>query len=310
MHHILIPFTILLLGGQQNNSVLHLACLKALKCLVNTIFRHLEPLNNRLNLVQSSKLQHLAMDMARSDKRAVDGDAAHDEGHVRNFQVVRRDRKRIDAGASGEHRQDLVPRRLGGSGHYEARDLPVAKLLINVAVVHGNKSVRTELGSIVLLAIRTGKDDNAATKLSCKLDGNMAETTNAHNANSVVGVDIVQSSEDGSTGTLKRSGILIGHIIGNRVEKGLSHESVRSKAASVHGVCVTVDNTLFAEDILALKTVETVATIVGLVSPAYSVTLLEVCDIGASLLDNTNTFVTQSVLTIFLEAAVLVFVED
>lgn len=310
MHHILIPFSILLLSGQQNNSVLYLACLKALKCLVNTIFRHLEPLNNRLNLVQSGKLQHLAVDVARSDKRAVDGNAAHDEGHVRNLQVVGRNRKRIDAGASGEHRQDLVPRRLGGSGHYEARDLPVAKLLINVAVVHGDKSVRTELGSVVLLAVGTGKDDNAATKLGCELDSNVAKATDAHDTDSVVGVDIVQSSEDGSTGALKGSGILVGHIIGNGVEEGLSHESVRGKAAPVHGVCVTVDNTLFAEDILALKTVETVATVVGLVSPAYSVTFLEIGDTGAGLLNNTNTFVTQSVLTIFLEAAVLVFVGD
>lgn len=270
---------------------MHLACLKALKCLVNTLFRHLEPLNDRLDLVQGSKLQHLAVDSPRSDKRAVDGDAAHDEGHVRNFQVVGRDRKRIDAGASGEHRQDLVPRRLSGSGHQEARDLPVAELLINVTV-HGDESVSAELGSVVLLPIGTGKDDNAATKLGCKLDSNVAKATDAHDTDSVVGVDIVQSSEDCSTGTLKRSGILVAHIIGNGVEEGLSHESVRSKAASVHGVCVTIDNTLFAEDILALKTVETVATVVGLVSPAYSVTLLEVGDSGAGLLNNANTFVT------------------
>lgn len=260
--------------------------------------------------MQSSKLQHLAVDMARSNKRAVDGDAAHDEGHVRNLQVVRRDRKRVDAGASGQHGQDLVPRRLSGSSHQEARDLPVTKLLINVAVVHGDKSVRTELCSIVLLAIGTGKDDNAAAELGRKLDGDVAKATDAHDTDSIVGVDIVQSSEDGSTGALKGSGILVAHIIGNGVEEGLSHESVRCKAASVHGVCVTVDNTLFAEDILALKTVETVATIVGLVSPAYSVTLLEVCDIGAGLLNNTDTFVTQSVLAIFLEAVVLVFIGD
>jgi hypothetical protein len=127
----------------------------------------------------------------------------------------------------------------------------------------------------------------------------VAQTADTHDTNSLVGVHIVQSSKDSCASTLKRSGILIADLIRDRMKESLSKNSVSSKAALV-GFSTTVENALLAENIISLQTLNTMAAVVGLVSPAYSISLLKISGSRASLLNNANTLVAQSSVSMFL----------
>lgn len=95
------------------------------------------------------------------------------------------------------------------------------------------KLLGAEIHSLLALRLAAGKDNNVATHGSGHLDGDVAQTTNAHDANSVGGLDsiLVENGPDSTTSAHQRSGISGVHPIGDLEDTaGIENSSVREAA--------------------------------------------------------------------------------
>ena len=96
----------------QNTTISHPSTLKRVKRLTDPLNTERESLDHGPDIVDGSKREHLAVNLASRDQTALDLQAAHDNRHVRDFQVVVGDAERVD-GTGGRHdRKVQVPVRL------------------------------------------------------------------------------------------------------------------------------------------------------------------------------------------------------
>lgn len=116
------------------------------------------------------------------------------------------------------------------------------------------------LGTIAqgLLALRlaAGENDNVAAHGGSHLDGNVAETANAHNGNSVSGLDaiLVENSPNSSTAAHQGSSISGVDFVGDLEDaSGVNNSAVR-EAAGV-GISVAISDGVGAVLVPALKTI-------------------------------------------------------
>lgn len=74
--------------------------------------------------------------------------------------------------------------------------------------------------SLLALGLGARENDNMATHLASKLDGQVTQTTNTHNGNTIGGTDAIlsQNSPDSSTSTHERGSIFRGKLIGDGVD--------------------------------------------------------------------------------------------
>lgn len=103
------------------------------------------------------------------------------------------------------------------------------------------KLLSAEVESLLALRFAAGKDNNVAAHCSGHLDGNMAQTTNAHDTNSVSGLDsiLVENGPDSSTSTHQRSGISGVDLIGDLEDTAsIENSSVREAASIEIGVAI------------------------------------------------------------------------
>lgn len=77
--------------------------------------------------------------------------------------------------------------------------------------------VGTEVESFLALRLAAGEDDNVAAHGGSHLDSNVAEATNAHDGNSVSGLDsiLVENSPNSSSAAHQRSSICRVDFVGD-----------------------------------------------------------------------------------------------
>lgn len=109
------------------------------------------------------------------------------------------------------------------------------------------KLLSTKIESLLALRLAAGKDNNVAAHGSGHLDGNVAQTTNAHDTNSVSGLDsvLVENGPDGGTSAHQWSGISGVNLIGDLEDTAGIENSSGREAASIE-IGVTICNSLRA----------------------------------------------------------------
>jgi hypothetical protein len=97
------------------------------------------------------------------------------------------------------------------------------------------KLLSAEFHSLLALRLAAGKDNNVAAHGSGHLDGNVAETTDAHDGNAVSGLDsiLVEDGPDSSTAAHQRGGISGVDLIGNLEDTAGIEDSSGREAANV-----------------------------------------------------------------------------
>lgn len=239
------------------------------------------------------ELEHAVLDVPGGDERGLDGETVDEEVHVGDGEVTASDTEGEDGGAGCEGGDNELPVRLGRGCDEELVDgTPGLELL---GALHGDELGGTEPHGLLLLAVGTREDNDAAAHLGGVLDGEVTKATNTHNTNNVGGENVVhvKSVEDGGTTAHERSSNLIAHVIGDLEEVVLAPDGTLGHGTLVK-VVEAVHGTLGAESLVAAEALLAVLARVVLVSPANAVTLLEDLAVGAELLDNTNTLVAET----------------
>lgn len=250
-------------------------------------------LGDGLDLVVGGELEHSLVDEARSDDGTLDSETLGEETHVGDGEVTVGDGKREDGTAGGHDGEVDVPVGLEGGGDKQLVDgLDVLELLDTLG---GVELAGAELQSLILLGVGAGEDDNFTSHLSGKLDGQVTETTNTDDTDTVGGLGVVhvESVENGGTTALERSGSLIGKAVRDLEEEGLAPNTVGSERTLV-SIGVTVHLSLGAVGLSSLQALLAVGARVVLVTPTNAVTLLEESAGRTSLLNDTDTLVAES----------------
>lgn len=162
-------------------------------------------------------------------------------------------------------------------------------------VLGGIELVSAKLHGLLLLGVSAREDDGIATALGRKLDGKVTKTANAQDTDASGRGDVVviKAGVDGSTAALERSGVLVGETVGDLEEEGLLPDGGAGERTLVE-VGVAVHGAARAVNILAGQALLAVAALVVLVAPADAVANLQGLDLGAKLLDDTDTLVAKS----------------
>lgn len=166
------------------------------------------------NLVVSGKLKHTLVNVARSDNGALDGETLSDKRHVRDLEVAVGNSQGEDGGSRCHDGDEKVPVGDERGGDEETVDgLGDLELL---GALCGDELGGAQLHGLVLLGVGTGEDDNLATHLGGELDGQVTETADTDDTDALGGLGVVkvESLEDGCTTALKRSGSLVGEVVG------------------------------------------------------------------------------------------------
>lgn len=250
-------------------------------------------LGDGLDLVVGGELQHSLVDVAGSDDGTLDGETLGEKTHVGDLEVTLVDGEGEDGTARGHDGEVELPGDLSGGGDEQTVDgLDVLELL---DALGGVELAGTESQGLLLLGVGTGEDNNVATHLGGEVDSQVAETTNTDNTDAVGRLSVVhvEGVEDGSTTALERGSGLIGKAVGGLEEEGLAPDTVGSERTLI-GIGVTVHLPLGAVSLSTLLALLAVRARVVLVTPANAVALLQESAGRAGLLDNTDTLVAES----------------
>jgi hypothetical protein len=277
----------------EDTAVAHLTGSELLDGLVAALLGEGELLNDGLDLVVGGELEHAVLDVPGGDEGSLDGETVDEEVHVRDGEVAASNAEREDGGAGREGGDEELPVGLGGGGDEESVDLALSLELLEA--LHGDELAGTESHGLVLLAVGTGEDNDAASHLGGVLDGEVTKATNANHAHGLGWLDVVhvEGVEDGGTTTHQRRGDFVTHVIGDLEEESLTPDGALSHAALVE-VGHAVHLTLGAEGLVAAEALLAVTARVVLVTPANAVTLLEDVAVGAELLHDTDTLVAET----------------
>lgn len=231
------------------------------------------------------------------NQRSFDGDTRLDQRHRGHIEVLEGHGQGVDGRLGCHHGQEGLPVGLGGGADEEAVD--PCRLVVGIVGLHSDKLVGTQTFGIGLLALGSGKNDDAAAHLGSKLNSQVTETTDANDTNRLVPLDIGKRREDGGTSALQRSSKLVRDAVGNRVQVALGPNGSVSKAALVGGG-VSVQAAVRAEVVIALETVCASTAGAVYVAPADAVTLLQVLDVGTDVLDDADAFMSEHNISSFL----------
>lgn len=277
----------------EDTTVAHVTGVKLLDGLVAALLGEGELLDDGLDLVVGGELEHAVLDVPGGDEGSLDGKTVDEEVHVGDGEVATGNGEREDGRAGGEGGDEELPVGLGGGGDEETVDGTLSLELLEA--LHGDELAGTETHSLVLLAVGTGEDNNAAAHLGGVLDGEVTKATNANHAHNFCRFHAVhvEGVEDGGTTAHQRCGNFIGHRVGDLEEESLAPDGALSHAALVE-IGHAVHLTLGAESLVAAEALLAVTARVVLVTPSNAVTLLQDGAVGAKLLHDTNTLVAET----------------
>ena len=277
----------------EDTAVAHVTSGKLLDGLVAALLGQGELLDDRGDLVLSGELEHAVLDVPGGDEGSLDGQTVDEEVHVRDGEVATSNAEREDGRTGGEDGHDELPVGLGGGCDEEGVDGTLSLELLGI--LHGDELAGTEAHSLLLLAVGTGEDNNAAAHLGGVLDGEVTEATDTHDTDSRGRLHVVhvEGVEDGGTTAHEGRGDLVAHGVGDLEEEGLAPDSALGHAALVK-VGHAVHLALGAEGLATLEALLAVTAGVVLVTPANAVTLLEDAAVGAELLHDTDTLVAET----------------
>lgn len=185
----------------KHSAVVDVSGVELVDRLLETVLGHRELFNDRLDVVQGSELEHLVVDGAVSDDRALDVDTVGEQWHVWHLELVVGDGKGEDGRSHAEHWDDLLPIGLGRGGDQESVDL-VLGLEVLVEVGGGNELAGSELHGLLLLTVGSGNDDDSASELGSELDGEVTQSTDTHDSDDVGRLEALEGCEHGGSTTL------------------------------------------------------------------------------------------------------------
>lgn len=229
---------------------MHLTLLQLVHSVLDALLGHGELLDDGRDAVQSGKLEHVLVNLAGGNDRALDGDALGNERHVGDGEVAAADRQGVDGRAGLHNVHELSP--VGLRAGSDQQTVQLLRHLELVLALGDDELVRAQANGLVLLAVAARQDNDAAAKVSAELDGQVAQAANAQNADSLGRPCVVrgQGRPDGGTSTHQRSSVLIGKTVGELEEECLPPDGVGGKGALVQ-VCRGVHGTFGAVNLLA-----------------------------------------------------------
>lgn len=277
----------------ENTTVSHLTLIELLHACLDTLNVHGELLDGWQDLVVGGELEHVAVDWAGGDEGSLDAELAGEERHVWKLEVVVGDGEWVDGSVGGHDRDELVPVWLEGGGDEE-----VVNTLANLEVLDtlgGVELVGSELHGLLSLGLGGGEDDNAASHLGGELDGQVTESSDTNNTDTVGWLDVVETEGrvDGGT-TAHEWGSVLALDGGWDLEDVVGLPDTVVSEGTLVVVVVTEELTSRAEGVVAGQALVAVTAGVVKVSPSDGVSLLEAGDTGAELLNYTSTLVAET----------------
>ena len=150
--------------------------------------------------MRSRKVQHGIMRRSIRHNAALNPMTAQHQRQIRQFQLARRiDAQRENRSLRSQDRQEEVPVRLRGGG--DQKNIDRFRDLDLFGPFCGVEFFGAEGECLFFLAVGAGEDDDFAAGFAEELDGEVAEASDAHDADAVGGTDtvFVQWSEDGGS---------------------------------------------------------------------------------------------------------------
>lgn len=292
---------------------MHLALLQSVHGLLGAVLIQRESLNNRLDAVVCGKCQHILVHRAGRDQSALNHDAASEDRGVWDDEVLATNGQREDARPYSHHGHDDVPVRQRRGCDQQAVELPdVLGLALGVWVTilievgGGDEAVGTKAGSLLLLAVGAGDDDDTAAHLVGELDGEVAEAADADDADRVSGLDAEQRGEDGRAAALQRRGVLGRQRVGNGVQEGLAPHGLFGEATLVGLGDAAVHLARGAVGLVTREALLAQAAGAGLEAPADALTRLQLADLGTDGLDGAHAFMAENNVVIALAEMLVV----
>ncbi len=212
----------------QNTSIPHLPFPQPLKRPLNPPLTHRKRLNDRPDTVQGRKLQHLAMHRSRRHEASLDTHAVQHDGHVGDREIAAGDGEGVDGGAGGEDGLVHGPVGLCGCGDQEAVDGFADTTTELFEALRGVEFRSAECHRFLLFVVGAAEDDDLAAHFAGELDGQVAETADADDADSLCGPRVVhlQRVEDGRAAALEGGGVFAGDGRGGLEEEGFAPDGV------------------------------------------------------------------------------------
>lgn len=260
----------------KHTTVPHLPLLQLRHTLLNTLDRHGELLNNRLDVVMRRKLKHLHVNRPRRNQATLDAQLLLQNRHVGDSEVVRANGQWVQSSAWRHDGQEEFPVWLEGGTDEEVVDL-AGDLELGDAL-GGNELGGAKSHGLFLFAVGTGEHRNLASHLGCELDGEMAEATDADDAYTVRGLSAkrTKSVVHGRAATIEWCSVFSGNGVWDSEDVvGLPY-CVRSERSLVV-IVVAVHVTIWAERLVSGKALFAVVTRVVLVTPSDGVAFLVGC---------------------------------
>ena len=285
-HYFLLLFfldnLLLVLSNLKNTTVTDLALVQLIHTLSNTLDGHWELLNDRLDLVESSELKHIPVDLTGSDQRTLDRELVVQERHVRHVHVIVGDGERVDSSTWGHGWEVNIPIWLERSTDQKVVDRRALQLLLSL---RSDELGSTKLHCLLTLILRRREDNNTASHLSSELNGQVSKSTNTENTNSggLVGAEGGESGVDGGTTAHEWGGEVAWDGGWDLVEETSIPDGVGGKGSLVE-IVGSVEGAVGAEGLAAGQALLAVHAGVVLVSPADRVALLDGLDVGSDLL--------------------------
>ena len=188
----------------KHSAVVDVSGVEFVDGLLETVLGHGELLDDRLDVVQGSELEHLVVDGAVSDDGTLDVDTVGEQWHVWHLELVIGDGQGEDGRSHAEHGDDLLPIGLGRGGNQKSVDL-VLGLEVLVEVGGSNELAGSELHGLLLLAVGSGDDDDSASELGSELNGEVTQSTYTHDTDDVRRLEALEGGEYGGSTTLLSS---------------------------------------------------------------------------------------------------------
>lgn len=266
----------------KDTAVTDLSSLKLVHAVGDTFDGHWELLDDWLDVVESSELEHVAVDLAGSDQGSLDGQLVEQERHVWHVHVVVGDGEWVESSTWSHGWEVDVPVWLEGGADQEVVDWGALQLLLSLG---GDELGSTELHGLLALVLRRGEDNDSAAHLGGELNGQVTKSTNTEDTDGVVGAGTkgCEGRVDGRTTAHEWGGLLVWNGRWDLVKEALLPDGIGAEGSLVQ-VVGAVESAVGAKGLAASQTRLAVQAGVVLVAPADSVALLDGLDIGANLL--------------------------
>ena len=153
----------------KDSSIPHLPLSQPLHRLRDAVARQRKRLDDRLNVMESSKRNHLPVHLPRRDQAPLNPQLIVRHRRVRDLQIAAADRHGVDGPARCHQRDELLPVRWHGR-----RDKKMVKLLADVEFLfpfRGDELTGSQFHGFVFLALRAREDHDFTAHLGGELDG-------------------------------------------------------------------------------------------------------------------------------------------